>query len=116
VHPVSRLVPVNVKRNERFCAIDGELNISSISKHFSFITSIYILTVSFSMFKEKKRLLEDSDPGNFAASKKHRCTSREFIEEQSSPSEMRRQCCSIETTGQKEIESYLGFKSVFSFL
>ena len=69
------------------------------------------------MLKQKKRLLEDSDPGSFAvSSKKHRCTSREFIEEQSSPSEIRRQSCSMETTGQKEIESYLGFKSVFSFL
>lgn len=96
--------------------MDGELNISSISKHFSFITSIYILTVSFSMFKEKKRLLEDSSSGSFAVSKKNRCTSREFIEEQSGPSEIRRQCCSIETTGRNEIESYLGFKSVFSFL
>ncbi|WVZ06904.1 hypothetical protein V8G54_020250 [Vigna mungo] len=66
--------------------------------------------------QEKKRLLEDSGPGSFAVSKKYRCTSREFIEEQSSPSEIRRQCCSIETTGRNEIESYLGFKSVFSFL
>ncbi|KOM38281.1 hypothetical protein LR48_Vigan03g166300 [Vigna angularis] len=107
-----------VKTAAEVCAssIQVELNIYSISKHFSFITSIYILTVSFSMVKEKKRLLEDSGPGSFAVSKKHRCTSREFIEEQSSPSEIRRQCCSIETTGQNEIESYLGFKSVFSFL
>ncbi|XP_047182183.1 DExH-box ATP-dependent RNA helicase DExH17 [Vigna umbellata] len=72
--------------------------------------------VCASSIQEKKRLSEDSGPGSFAVSKKHRCTSREFIEEQSSPSEIRRQCCSIETTGQNEIESYLGFKSVFSFL
>jgi len=106
-----------VKRIESFGGLDGDLNIYSISKQFSFISSVYILTVSFSMLKEKKRLLEDSDPGSFAvSSKKHRCNSKEFIEEQSSPSEIRRQCCSMETTGQKEIESYLGFKSVFSFL
>ncbi|KAL2320131.1 hypothetical protein Fmac_029100 [Flemingia macrophylla] len=65
--------------------------------------------------QEKKR---SSDPGCFAESnKKQCCVCRESKEEKSSPSEIRRQCCSLETTDQmKEIESNLGFKSVFSFL
>lgn len=75
-----------------------------------------VLTVSFPMSKQKKRW---SDPGSFEESnKKQRCASRESKEEKPSSSGIRRQCCSFENTGQmkEEIESYLGFKSVFSFL
>ncbi|XP_068485342.1 DExH-box ATP-dependent RNA helicase DExH17 isoform X5 [Phaseolus vulgaris] len=93
----------------------NSLNIASNNMLTSYVKNAS--EVYASSMQQKKRLLEDSDPGSFAvSSKKHRCTSREFIEEQSSPSEIRRQSCSMETTGQKEIESYLGFKSVFSFL
>ncbi|TKY63226.1 ATP-dependent DNA helicase MER3-like [Spatholobus suberectus] len=67
-----------------------------------------------SSIQDKKR---SSDPGSFEeSSKKQCCASRESEEGKSSSSEIR-QCYSLETTGQmKEIESYLGFKSVFSFL
>ncbi|RDX81475.1 DExH-box ATP-dependent RNA helicase DExH17, partial [Mucuna pruriens] len=103
---------VKSKKFKSFRGIDGELNATSkvVSSTFPFeSSSIYILTVSFSISKEKKR---SSDPGSFAeSSKKQRCASRECKEEKSSSSEIRRQWCSLETTCQmKEIESYLGFK------
>ncbi|RZB59977.1 DExH-box ATP-dependent RNA helicase DExH17 [Glycine soja] len=68
-----------------------------------------------SIQEERKR---SSDPGSFPeSSKKQRCASRDSKEEKHSSSEIRRQCCSLESTSQmKEIESFLGFKSVFSFL
>ncbi|KAK7411205.1 hypothetical protein VNO78_02637 [Psophocarpus tetragonolobus] len=107
---------VKSKEFESCYDIDGKVSISNgVSSNFSFKSSIYALTVSFSTWKEKKRLSNDSD--QVESSKKQRCASTACKEEKSSSSEIRRQCCSLETTGQmKEIESYLGFKSVFSFL
>ncbi|KAK7395828.1 hypothetical protein VNO78_16399 [Psophocarpus tetragonolobus] len=107
---------VKSKEFESCYDIDGKVSISNgVSSNFSFKSSIYALTVSFSTWKEKKRLSNDSD--QVESSKKQRCPSTACKEEKSSSSEIRRQCCSLETTGQmKEIESYLGFKSVFSFL
>ncbi|KAK7293418.1 hypothetical protein RJT34_16283 [Clitoria ternatea] len=107
---------VKSKEVEAFNSIDGGLNISKgTSRADSVQSSIYVPTVSFSMWKEKKR---SSGPVSFEeSSKKQCCSSRETKEEKYSSTEIRRQFCSSEITGQgKEIESYLGFKSVFSFL
>ncbi|KAJ7970807.1 DExH-box ATP-dependent RNA helicase [Quillaja saponaria] len=59
-----------------------------------------------------------SEPGScMRSSKNQHFSGRESKEELSSPSEIRRQCWSLETASKtKEVESYLGFKSVFSFL
>ena len=75
----------------------------------------FVLTVSVSMLKEKKR---SSDPRSFAeSSKKQHWSSTESKEVNSNLSETRKQYCYLETAGQmKEADSYLGFKSVFSFL
>ncbi|XP_012568774.1 DExH-box ATP-dependent RNA helicase DExH17 isoform X5 [Cicer arietinum] len=51
------------------------------------------------------------------SSKKQRCSLIESKEEKLNACEIRRQYCSLENTGQmNQIESCLGFKSVFSFL
>lgn len=104
---------VKRKNSDGFGCVDGVLNKGAFSNS-SIQSSIYTPIVSFSMVKEKRRSL---DAGCFAESdKKKHCPSRES-EEKSGSSEIRRQCCYLETTGQmKEAESYLGFKSVFSFL
>ncbi|KAE9605113.1 hypothetical protein Lalb_Chr10g0093731 [Lupinus albus] len=109
-----------VQRNifEGFCetAIDGVLNIpKGVFSSNSVESSMYLPTFSASILKDKKR---SSDTDSFAeTSKKQHCFSRESKEEKSGLSEIRRQCCSLETTEQmKELESYPRFKSVFSFL
>ncbi|KAF1888971.1 hypothetical protein Lal_00039570 [Lupinus albus] len=108
-----------VQRNifEGFCetAIDGVLNIpKGVFSSNSVESSMYLPTFSASILKDKKR---SSDTDSFAeTSKKQHCFSRESKEEKSGLSEIRRQCCSLETTEQmKELESYPRFKSDCSY-
>ncbi|KAK2361463.1 DExH-box ATP-dependent RNA helicase DExH12 [Trifolium repens] len=104
------------KKSEDSCCTDGVVNTSKgISSTNSVQSSNFVPIVSFPMPKEKTWPL---DFGSFEqSSKKQRCAVIESKEEKLNSCEIRRQCCSLETTGQmNQIEPCLGFKSVFSFL
>lgn len=95
---------------------DGVVNISKgLSSTNSIQSSNFVPIVGFSMSKEKNW---SSGSGSFEqSSKKQRCSLIESKEEKLNACEIRRQYCSLENTGQmNQIESCLGFKSVFSFL
>lgn len=104
------------KKSEDSCCINGVLSITKgILSTDSLQSSNFVPIVSFSASKEKKR---SSDPGSFEQPcKKQHCSSIESKKEKSNSIEIKTQNCSLETTGQmKQIESCLGFRSVFSFL
>lgn len=105
----------NHNKFEGFSGIDGVLNISErVSITNPVLPAIHVPALS-TVLKDKKR---PPDPRSFTdCYRKQHCSSRESEAEKSSLSGTKRHCCSLETAGNvKEVDSNLGFKSVFSFL
>ncbi|GMY13327.1 DExH-box ATP-dependent RNA helicase DExH17 isoform X5 [Fagus crenata] len=105
-----------VKNNIYFGSSYGSLNLPpKVSSTNADLSSIKMLSFDISMSKNKEQL---ADPvSSMKSSSKQQCSSRESKRQQCSPNEFKRLCCSLETASEtKEAESFLGFKSVFSFL
>lgn len=79
------------------------------------LSSIKMLSFDISMLKNNEQI---ADPvSSTKSSRKQQHSPRESKRQQCSRSEPRRQFCSSETASEtREADSYLGFKSVFSFL
>lgn len=79
------------------------------------LSSIEMLSFDISMLKNNG---QSADPvSSMKSSRKQQCSSREFKRQHYSPTVSRRQLCSSETANETtEADSFLGFKSVFSFL
>ncbi|KAG6719998.1 hypothetical protein I3842_03G036300 [Carya illinoinensis] len=79
------------------------------------LSSIKMLSFDISMLKNNEQI---ADPvSSTKSSRKQQHSPRESKKQQCSRSEPRRQFCSSETASEtREADSYLGFKSVFSFL
>lgn len=105
-----------VKHNIYFGSSYGSLNLPpKVSSTNADLSSIKMLSFDISMSKNEEQL---ADPvSSMKSSSKQQCSSRESKRQQCSPNEFKRLCCSLETASEtKEAESFLGFKSVFSFL
>ncbi|KAB1209142.1 putative ATP-dependent DNA helicase HFM1 [Morella rubra] len=86
-----------------------------VSSMESDLSSMKMLSFDISILKNNEQL---ADPlSSMKSSMEQPCSSRESKSQQFSPSVPRGQCCSSETaTENREADSFLGFKSVFSFL
>lgn len=95
----------------------GLLNIPSrISSTNGDLSSIKMLSFDISMLKNNEQMAEDPVISN-KSSRKQQHSPGESKKQQCSPSAPRRPSCSSETASEtREADSYLGFKSVFSFL
>lgn len=86
-----------------------------VSSMESDLSSMKMLSFDISILKNNEQL---ADPlSSMKSSREQPCSSRESKSQQFSASVPRGQCCSSETaTENREEDSFLGFKSVFSFL
>lgn len=105
-----------VKHNIYFGSSYGLLNLPPrVSSTNADSSSTKMLSFDISMLKNREQLAEPVS--SMKSSSKQQCSPRESKRQQCSPNEFKRQCCSMETTSEtKEADSFLGFKSVFSFL